>query len=331
MMAAMTKRLTWGIAALVTVVLGLSGCSWRMETPPPEWPSPDPVTVMRDEAAQREQAVVDATEADGPSTQATVLAQIESSAAPERLAALGGLYVPYPDSSPSPTASAVPVRASDAVTQARDGHLADALVAEDADLAALLTSAGLSHALASWYAIWVDDRVAAATQPVVEERLLATPVIPEPSLVPPESPTTDVETLAALALAHDQARYTYEVLAARASGEEREQWLARREIHRARADALVALPGVEDRREPVYVLTPDQTGDSAQRLATAVGIENGLGATYASLAVTAGPAQEPWLLSAAFDAYAQAAAYGEPTSASYAVPALPGIEPESST
>ncbi|GIG54212.1 hypothetical protein Dac01nite_09640 [Demequina activiva] len=299
-----------------------------METPAPQWPSPDAVTVMRDDAAQREQAVIDAiaTAAGAGTPQAVVIAEIEGAAAPQRLEALGGLYIAYPDSSPTPVASAVPTDVVAAVTAARDGHLADALVAQDADLASLLTAAGLSHALSSWFAIWVDDQVAGETQPVVEERLLSTPVIPEPSLLPAEGSTTDEETLSELGLAHDQARYAYEVLAARAAEDEREQWLARRALQDARAQSLVDLPGVEDQRAAVYVLSPEQSGDSAQRVATAIEIENRLGAAYAALAATAGAGEKPWLLGAAFDAYAQAAAFGEPTDSPYPVPALPGIE-----
>ena len=328
----MRTRRTWGIVALLVAATAVAGCSWRVETPPPDWPSPDAVTVMRDQAAEREQAVIDAIAAPAGAgiPQSVVLDEIEGSAAPVRLEALGGLYVPYPDASPSPTASAVPSDVAGVVATARDGHLADALVADDPDLAQLLTAAGLSHALSSWYATWVEDRVAGATLPVVEERLISTPVIADPAVLPPEGATTDVETLAALVLAHDQARYTYEVLAARAPEDERTQWLARRDLQDARAQALADLPDVADERAAVYVLSPEQTGDSAERLATASQIENTLGATYAELAVAAGPEDKPWLLGAAFDAYAQAAAFGEPSAAVWAVPALPGIEPAAS-
>ena len=323
----MTAARTWAIATLAA--LALTACSWRLETPEPEWPSPDAVTVMRDEAAAREDAVAHAiaTSAGAGTPQTVVLEEIEGAAVPLRLEALGGLYVAYPDASPSPLPSSVPTDVAGEVAAARDGHLAQAPATEDPDLRALLASAGLSHALSSWFATWVDDAIAQAAQPIVAERSLPSPSLPVTSLVPHADDPLETGQLAQLALEHDRARYAYEVLAARAEGDERAQWLARRDLQDARAQALVELPGVDDLREAVYVLTPDQAGDSAQRLATAITLETDLGATYAALAAAAGPAQMPWLLNAAFDAYAQACAYGEPTTQEYVVPALPGIEP----
>ncbi|MFW7414003.1 hypothetical protein [Demequina sp. SO4-18] len=323
----MTARLLRA-SAVAVAVLALGACSWRLETPPPEWPSPGPVTVMRDAAAAREQAIVEATwggaGADGATTaQATVLSQIESAAAQERLDALGGFYVPYPQS-PSPSPSAERVDLIGLGVEARDGHLADALVAEDSDLAFLLASAGLSHALSSWYAAWVADAIAESTEPIVAERSIPSGSLPDSGPVP-ASTGIDTDTLAELAVMHDQARYAYEVLAARATDDERDQWLARRELQRARAAALARLPGVEDRREPVYVLTGDGSADSASRSAAARDLETRAGQTYAALLDGAPAGDVPWLLHAAFDAYAQAAAFGAPTAQSFEVPALPGL------
>ncbi|WP_084104368.1 hypothetical protein [Demequina sp. NBRC 110056] len=321
----MRAHTTWAIAAAAALVL--SACSWRAETPPPDWPSPDAATVMRDDAAEREQAVVDATSDPGvDATAATsVLVQIEDPDAQERLDALGGLYVAYPDATASPSPAPTSLALQDAVTQARDGHLADALVADDADLASLLASAGLAHALSSWFAVWVADAVADAGQPVVAERTLASPSLPHPDLLPGEATAIDATVLAQLALEHDQARYAYEVLAARAGEDLRGQWLELRALHAARAEALVSVPGVEDLREAVYVLTFDQVDDSTHALSTATGLQDALGDTYAALAVSAGAEDMPWLLNAAFDAYAQAAALGDASADAYAVPALPGL------
>ncbi|WP_297082048.1 hypothetical protein [uncultured Demequina sp.] len=331
------RRATLGRAvaaagAVALAAVGVSGCSWRAETPPPDWPSPDTTTVTRDAAAEREQAVIDAVSpfTAAATAQAHVLAELEAVAAPVRLDALGGVYVAYPDASPSPspsgdwTAQDMP-NPTEAVASARDGHLADGLTTEDPDLAALLRSAGLSQALSDWFAVWVEDRISSAELAVVEERSLSSASLPHASPVP-ESTAMPTATVAELALAHDQARYAYEVMAASASGDERDTWLQRRDLQAARASALAAQPGVEDPRSATYTLLLDDYRDHDARLSTAVALENGLGATYAGLALGARPDEVPWLLNAAFDAYAQAAAFGEPSAAAWTVPALPGID-----
>lgn len=326
----MTPRYLTRASAVVLVALAVAGCDWRLETPPPNWPSPDPVTEVRDAAAEREQRVIDsADDFDGAGTPTyVVLNEIETAHSPVRLDALGGVYVAYPDASPSPTEDAGEASPSlpEAVAAARDGHLADAFATDDDDLALLLASAGLSHALSAWYATWVTDAIGAADQPVVAERLVPSDALAEAAGLIPATASISTDTLAELALAHDQARYAYEVMAARAVEEEREQWLARRDIQAARGEALTGLTGVSDLREATYVVLGGLTVDPAVRIDYAREVETTLAATYASLLAQTDAAQWPWLLNAAFDAYAQAAVYGEPTAADYEVPPLPGID-----
>ncbi|WP_144276406.1 hypothetical protein [Demequina sp. NBRC 110053] len=328
----MRVRSSWAVAAVAA--LALAACSWRAETPPPDWPSPDAVTQQRDAAAELEQAIIDAAEAVGPeaSAQAAVLQGLESARAPERLDAFGGLYVAYPSASPSPSASPGPeADLESAVTEARDAHLAAALDMTDPDLEALSGASGLSLALTSWFAVWVDNAVADAAAPVVEQRLLSSTAVPEPTVLPDEATAIPPETLADLALAHDQARYTYEVLAARSEGTERDQWLARRDLQAARASAIIDASGVEDRREAVYVAPADASGDAPARLTAAVAMEVALADWYAALAAVNAPADKPWLWCAAFDAYAQAAAFGDGWDGARVIPALPGLAGTSAT
>lgn len=324
----MTKRYLTRASAVVLVVLGLAGCSWRVDTPPPAGPSPDPLTQVRDAAAEREHLVASLTsESDvGGTPVAVVLNEVEHAHAPLRLEALGGLYEPYPDLSPSPSPAPADMSLGDAVRAARDGHLAAALVTEDDSLALLLGSAGLSHALSGWYAQWVADAIGAASEPVVAERTLPSDAIAASTGPVPDSASISAQELADLALMHDQARYAYEVMAAKAIEDERDQWLARRDIQAARAEAFADIPGVEDLREATYVVLADSTADPAVRVDTARDIEHNAGSTYVGLLAQTDVDQWPWLLHAAFDAYAQAAAYGEPTAADYPVPALPGID-----
>src|SRR5690554_1598802 len=167
----MTPRYLARASAVVLVVAALAGCSWRVETPTQSLPSPDPVTQVRDAAAEREHAIVELTAQSGTggTPVGVVLGEIESVRAPERLDALGGLYEPYPDASPTPTEAAVSLNLNDAVVAARDGNMADALATDDDELALLLASAGLSHAVSGWYAEWVADAIGAASEPVVAE------------------------------------------------------------------------------------------------------------------------------------------------------------------
>ena len=319
-----TRAAAWtGVAALATA--SLAGCSWRLETPEPTWPSPDAVTLTRDAAAEREQAVIDAlAEPDGTASD-EVLVAYEGAAAPERLDALGGVYVAYPDATPSASPSPVAVPApADAVVAARDGAIAEAMETTDDDLALLLASTALSHDLMGWYAGWAEKAFTDPDTPVVVERMFTSEATGTASPVP-EATTGDVETLATLVEEHDRTRYLYEVLAAKAADEEREQWLARRALQSARATALAALSGVEDRRAAVYVVDNAGIEDAAGRVAAAQAAETTLGDRYAALLAEAEQAEWPWLLSAAFDAYAQAAAYADPSTHDAVIPALPGI------
>ncbi|WP_152649105.1 hypothetical protein [Demequina flava] len=314
--------------AAVAAIAMLAGCSWRLETPEPDWPTPDAETLMRDAAAQREQDVIEAIDAQDSSAsqEASVLADLEVNDAPTRLEALGGVYVPYPDASasPTPSVSANATTVPDAVLAAQEGHFGDALTTEDDNLAVITASAGLSHALSRWYATWVTDVVAAVDQPVSAERLLESETLEGETLVP-TAPALDAATVTDLALAHDQAGYLYEVLAARSADTEREQWLARRDIQRDRAAALIALPGVDDLRKATYVTATRELPDAAARTQAAQTEELAIGETYATLAAGADVSDLPWLLSGAFDAYAQAGAYGDATVEVLAVPALPGV------
>lgn len=116
MMSAMTARATvtaprlaragavMGAATLVGAVL--AGCAWRVDTAPVERRTPSAEILVRDAAAEREQAVIEAAaavqEADAPGSQATTLAQVQGQTAPVRLDTLGGVYVATPSPSPSP-------------------------------------------------------------------------------------------------------------------------------------------------------------------------------------------------------------------------------------
>lgn len=321
----MMSRFALRSACAVTAVATLAGCSWRLETPEPDWPTADATTLMRDAAAVREQAILDALGSAGDSTAQTVLAHLEEESVPTRLEAFGGVYVAYPSASPEPSATAASQSFQATVLAAQEGHFADALEATDPDLALLTASAGLSHALSAWYGDWVDTVVEADDAPVAANRLLDSGVL-EGETLTPDSAELDPVSITQLALAHDRAGYLYEVLAARAADEERDQWLTRRDLQRDRAASLVTLPGVQDLREATYVTPTRELPDEPARITVAQNEELHIGEMYASFLDGAAASDLPWLLSGAFDAYAQAGAYGDATVEVLTVPALPGVE-----
>ncbi|WP_296665020.1 hypothetical protein [Demequina sp.] len=296
-------------AAVAGVVLAVSatGCSWRAETPPIERRTPSPEVVIRDQAAEREQSVIDA-EPTG------MLGEIQTLTAPERLAALGGVYVATPGASPSPS---MPPALDEAVRAAMVGALADAAAAQPSDpaLAALLRSIGLSHAVA----LGAADAAGAgpAARIVPEETGLGT------SLTPESGTAVAPATLARLAVAHDRAAFVYQVAAARAEGDERLAALERSALHRERADAFATLPGVEDARQELYDVPPASVADAGARASTERGVETSLGWNYAALLDGVATPDSRWILNAAYDAYLQAASL--PGFLASDVPALPGI------
>ncbi|MEX0913331.1 MAG: hypothetical protein WDZ57_00130, partial [Demequina sp.] len=160
----------------LAAVLAASGCSWRIESEPPTWPSPDAVTLERDAAAVREQRVQDAlVSAGGTESDSSALARLETTAGPAHLAALGGVYVARPTVEPSPYVGTLTAAAQDA----RDQALATAVTSPDPDLAALMGSIGLTHAFALWYSSYDSAR---AADPEAEPALASVAERPLPSV-----------------------------------------------------------------------------------------------------------------------------------------------------
>ena len=151
------------------------------------------------------------------------------------------------------------------------------------------------------------------------------PLAPDAGVTPTGTTAVDTATLAQLALQHDRARALYEVIAARASGHERTDALARSAAQRERVAALLALPGVDDVTEPAYDVPAASVATRAARTQAALDTERSIAETYAALLVSSSAADRSWLSNAAFDAYQGAVAHGL-TAAD--VPALPGaVEP----
>lgn len=314
------------VASVTGLTLVLAACDIRLETDPLVTPTADAATAARDLAALQESAIVTAasvTSADDGSGEAFLLA-VESSAAPLHLAILGGVYVPFPDATPAPDADA---RASDlrsAVMAARDEALERAFTDEDPEVAFLAGSRGFTHAFALWYAGALDAHQAGVIIPRLAERTLPGPWGEDVPLVP-ESTGVAAADIAGLAVMHDQARFTYEVIAARETGARRTLALEQARAHRERSDALAALAGI-DERTAIYELPLALVAGEALRDVTARDTELALGWRYMELTEAVVRAQDRrWLMSAAFDAYAKAALTPSFTAANF--PVLPGVDP----
>jgi hypothetical protein len=151
----------------------------------------------------------------------------------------------------------------------------------------------------------VDARRAGVAVPLVAERRLPGPHGDGIELVPAQTTLADA-ALADLALRHDQARFTYEAIAAREAGANRALALERAAIHRERARVLLALAGTGE-LSPVYELPNALIADEPSRAATARTAEESLGWRYLELTSGVSEADRAWLMSAAFDAYAASA------------------------
>jgi hypothetical protein len=299
------------VAALVATG-AVTGCSWRAETPPIERRTPTPEVAMRDAAAVREQAVLDA-------AGSGLLKESTARTAAAHLEALGGVYVATPSPSPEWSATAsepVPHALEDAVEAAIEGALdaASTAAASDPSLTALLRSIALSHAVA------LDAPAAAGEAPAARPM----PGTSTDSLVPAEGTAVPAATLAALAVDHDRAAFALEVGAARAEEDERLAALELAALHRARAADLIALDGVDDARAELYAVSPDSVASPASRAALALAIEIDLAERYARLLGDATADDADWILNASYDAYVRAASL--PGFAATDVPALPGLE-----
>ncbi len=317
MMARMgiVRRSAAGVAVGALILASLTGCNLRRETLPIVTPSPDQYEQLRESAAQSEAGVIDALALEDVGVGTAGYAgfvQAEIAFTTPHLDALGGVYVPFPNATPSASPSASPASVPQnksltrAAADARDADLASALIADDPDLALLLASIGLSHAVALAVGAY-QDAIAAGSAPLAAERLMVG--APFAELVP-ASTGLDAATLEGIIVAHDYAAYAYEVIAARSSGDARTQALARSRIHEHRADELVAV-AVADPRVPAYVIEhEDLDGDDAMAAFARV-TEAGISDRYVTVFFEAaqggssGLGDRGWLLAGAYDALVQ--------------------------
>lgn len=356
----LSGRPGWLRAAAATIacasVLVLSACDLRLETDQTPFPSPDATTVSRNLLADAEAAVLAAATEAGASADA--VATGAAATAQAHLDALGGVYVPYPGTTPSPTVSpAATPGLAEAIDALRATAEDVAVSTDDANLALFARSIDLDWALRELWAARsaaiaaADEAAALASASPTPESTTSDPAAatPEPlpgdqgaSLFPLADGTTDdaagfapdaatgigEEALSALALAEDEARFAYETIAAWEFGDLQAEVLDRSRLHGERSDAFAALLTsklhASDPRTPLYQLRDAKLPDPGSRESLERSIELDLGARYAALLDGASAADAAWLLNAAFDSYARAMATAGFTTAE--LPTLPGLK-----
>ncbi|WP_051681763.1 DUF4439 domain-containing protein [Cellulomonas sp. HZM] len=276
------------VALATALVASCAACSVRLESAPYPEPSPGPVEQVR----ARTLGDALALEADARAALATrpgaavadVLDDVVAFSA-DHASQLGPAY----DSGLTPSATATssaPTRTtpSDVLTElaatTRDA-LADADGVADADLARLVASIAAARDQ-------LTRRLATATEAKVPDLDVVVTPSPAPSVTgsPAPEPTpspeqtdaaqaTSADDLAPLVVAHDQAGFAYEVIAAQQSGSLRTAARAAAAQHRDEAQRWAVAAGVaetaQDPRRASYTL-PDglDKGSTARRLARAL-------------------------------------------------------------
>ncbi len=252
---------TAAIAVLV-LVLALTGCSVRLDTPPPAVPTPDATEQARAALAEQTATLVSlaraargeeatgqsAPQADGPD----VAAELEAlaTASEQQLAALGGLWTPPPrPDDPSPTPAPQPTATPQDVLTALEEAAAQVQESVgdpvwDGDTATLLAS----------IAVYRDGALARLSHALGTDA-------PAPAESATELPTELTAASAPLCRTLDGLGYAYEVQAARSDGEQRSQAVARAAQNRDLAEQVAVLGGydgtAEDPRRASYAVGDD--------------------------------------------------------------------------
>lgn len=334
-MAGLRRGRIAAAALAAAVAMLVSACGVRWESEPPVFPSPDAVTVARDALADAEDAVLQAASREDADTYAL--------AAQAHLDALGGVYVAYPGSTPSPSPTPLPEPTlEEAVSQARAVAEEVAAGTDDADLAFLARSIDLAWALHNLWAAHeataadAGETASASPSPVPDTdedfpsdaELVWFPLADGSTMdaagfVPMQTTALAQDALGDLALAEDEAGFAYETLAAQEFAQNRDAALARAAIHAERSDALAALLDT-DPRTPLYQLRDVDLLDPDARRALERSLEIDLAVRYATLLDGASAADAAWLLNASFDAWARAMRTDGFQASD--VPTLPGLE-----
>ncbi|WP_456786483.1 DUF4439 domain-containing protein [Cellulomonas sp. P5_C5] len=302
-------------------VLTLAACGLRVETPPPVEPSPDAVEQVRartvaDSLALSAAATAAALLPDGAvEPVAPVLADV-TGFSDQHADQLGGVYVsglPAPTGSPTtsapPTASVADVLAE--LAAATRTALTDADTVTDGPLARLVASVATSRGeLATRLALATGAEMPSL---VPDEPTASTEPEPSPDSSAPEGDALSAAEAAALALAHDEAGYGFEVIAAKLSAEQRAAAESSAAAHRVRSEDWAAAAGIDgtaqDPRRASYTL-PAGLDDPTVSIALGRTLETAVADAYANAVAQAGPGTRSTLIDGLHRATVDAAAWG---------------------
>ncbi|MCL2090565.1 MAG: ferritin-like domain-containing protein [Micrococcales bacterium] len=292
-------------ALLVVCAVTLVGCGLRLETSDVAPPSPGPAELARARTVVDAQTLVYAASALAPAADETlspVLADIAAFST-AHVDALGGVYDSgLPTSTPPPDPTPLPVPSSsellDQLAAATTTAATDTDQVDDPDLAQVLGS--------------VTTARGELTARLAEALGVETP---STAPAPPPSDSSDPVVATGLALAHDQAGYAFEVVAARAptGSDLRTAAQTAAEHHRAQATVWARTGGfdgtVDDPRRAQYQL-PDDLDDPTTVGTLAVELEQAVAQAAAAALTDAAPGTRADLLTDLRAATAAATGWG---------------------
>ncbi|OJV82901.1 MAG: hypothetical protein BGO37_13055 [Cellulomonas sp. 73-92] len=321
------RRLVPTSGALVVVlaaVLALAGCDLRFESAPPAAPTPGAAEQVRERTVADALALAAAARSAQPiadKAAAAVLADVAtfSTAHADQL---GGVYqagLATPTSTTSPAAVvATPDQVLAALRTDASTALADATTAADGATARLLAAVGVSRAALGTRLATALNEPAPAPTPTP-----TAPAVPVPTASPAAALTA--ADVAPLVLAHDQAGFGLEVVAAKLTGGDRTAAATSAAAHRDAAEQWaqrVKIAGTaSDPRRADYAL-PKTIDDPAGARTVAASLEAGVAeaASAAILGAPQGARQD--LIDELTRADAAAARWG---AAATPFPGLPGL------
>jgi hypothetical protein len=327
---------SWSVltALALTCAIILSGCSVRLDSPPPTEPVPDAVEVVRRTAVADALLVAEqagaAAEAEGVTSDLAAELTVIAEATTLQAEQLGGEYdsglgdIVTERSAASPSASTPEQTPRAVVTSLRDAATRTRAAADQAQSGPLGRLLGSVSAAQARYAQDLA-RLTGERDPALPSTQIPEPPAddaePSEASTAPASATEapaavptglSAEELATLVLAEDTAAYALEVRAAQADGDVRTRAYDRARVHRARAQAWAVLAGVDrtdqDPRRVAYAVPGPETAtpDLARDL------EDDLTQNYATLVGVAEPGTRAVLVALMTDTTLAAAVWGAP-------------------
>ena len=335
MLARPARRAPALTVGLIAAVLALGACDLRLETPPPAAPSPDTAEQVRERtvgdalslAAAAQSARSGADEATG------VVLDDVAAFSTAHAHELGGAYdsgLHNPTPTPTPTApSAAPGDVLRALRADAAAALTDAEAARDGATARLLAAIAVARdQLVTRLAVALNEPPPTAGATPLPSRVPAptAPAVPVPTSSAPALPGgLTPHDVTPLVLAHDQAGYGLEVVAAKLTGDARKTATSSAAAHRSAAEAWARRAGIAntatDPRRAAYALPADVAVPDGARL-IAAGLETAVAqAASAALAGAASGGREELLRELA-TATAAAAGWGATPTAFPGIPNL---------